>query len=136
MSRPKTKIYTAKSYLPAGKHPTILLYPFWEHPQSTPDDPDHGRFDDYIRHGEQVFEITDDPASAAVFLLPFDFSPDERSIAIATELTDTAKAYGKRLMIFINSDLDFDVPLDNVVVFRTSLYKSRQKPHEFAFPGW
>ena len=132
----KVIIYTEKSFLPEGKQPVILLYPFWEHPQSDVNDPDHGRFDDYLKNGKKLFDITDQPASADVFLMPFEFSFDEKTVIMTKELAAKAKQHGKKLMIFFNSDLDMEIPIENAIIFRTSFYKHLQKTYEYAFPGW
>ena len=48
-----------------------------------------------------------------------------------------AKKYNKRIITFFNDDYDKPSCLDsNVILYRTSLLKSKQKNNEYAMPAW
>ena len=130
------KLYTAKSYLPENKTHTIMLYPFWGNPEDDITNPDYGRFDSYVQAGKNIFEIVAEPSEAAAFLLPFEFSFDTESLIQVKHLDNLAKQYNKKIITFYNSDFDKALPIANAIIFRTSFYKSKKKPNEYAIPGW
>jgi len=48
-----------------------------------------------------------------------------------------AKKYNKKVIAFFNDDYDKPSCLDsNVILYRTSLFKSKQKNNEYAMPAW
>lgn len=135
---PKMVIYTEKKFLPPNTECIHLLYPFWGPATGEPyvDYPDYGRYNEYIKLETPFFEITDKPEDSDVFLLPCQFSFDEETFKIATELSQKAKLFNQKLLIFFNSDFDTPITIENALVFRTSLYKSLQKTNEYALPAW
>ena len=112
------------------------MYPFLGNPETNKEDPDYGRFDEYVREGKEIFSLTDDPASADFFVLPFEFSFSPDDLKLEQQLDDLAGKYNKRVLVFFNSDLTDSIPMRNAVIFRTSFYRSSRRPNEFAFPGW
>jgi hypothetical protein len=132
----KLKIFSNKNWLPADSNYVIMLYPFWGDIPLTKNDPDYGRFDDYIENGKDIFEVTDRIDHCDYVLLPFDFSFDNEKMKITKTVALEAKNNKKKLIVFFNSDETRDILIDNIIVFRTSFFKSKQRPNEFAFPGW
>ena len=52
----------------------------------------------------------------------------------AVALADQARSAGKRTLIWFTGDLPPIIPIPDAIVFRCSVYRSRQKPDEFAAP--
>lgn len=97
-------------------------------------------------------ELTDSIAECNFILLPFwevinewdderyeenNLDPGTRSVVRQSvdELIEIARKHNKKLLIFQFSDSDEEIPVENAVLFRTSLYQSRKKSSEFAFPS-
>jgi hypothetical protein len=132
----KLKLYAERSSLPSGRVHTILLFPFWGNPETDVASPDYGRFDEYMKTGDQLFTIVNTPVDSDAFVLPFEFSFDELLLKEAKRLDELAGKNGKKIIVFYNSDFDEEIPLKNAVVLRTSFYRSSRKKNEFALPGW
>jgi hypothetical protein len=132
----RLKIYSDKSWLPAGKKHVIMLYPFWGDIPLPADDPDFGRFDEYMQCGKEIFEMTNELSSCNIAILPFEYAFDEESKAFAEKANVAAKEKGKKLLVFYNSDDPSPINLDNSIILRTSFLSSARKQNEFAFPGW
>jgi len=133
----KLKIFTDRSYLPAGTRHVVLLFPFWGVIPELPGDKDEGRFDGYACQGAEFFEIVPELASADVALLPFEWRPGSSTHEdLAHELAAEARQQGKDVIIFFNNDSAEPIPIDNAIVFRTSFFRSAQQRNEFALPGW
>ena len=71
------RIYTDLLLIQKGMNPVIMLYPFFDVPAVSEDDPDKGRFDDYREKGKELFQLTSKDA-CDLFVLPFDFTFDLR----------------------------------------------------------
>jgi len=54
----------------------------------------------------------------------------------AIDLIAKVQNLGKKTIVFYWSDNDEDIRLDSVLLFRTSLYRSRRGKNEFAMPAW
>lgn len=137
------KIYSDKSYLPDNDRHTILLYPFWGEPAGIDDGVDSGRFDDYISSASEYMTLVPLLKDADVAVLPFEWKSRQqagkkydRYLRLASSLEQEALRYHKKLVVFFNNDSDEAIPLDNVVVFRTSFYRSTRRLNEHAVPGW
>ena len=115
-----------------------MLYPFWGKNPEDPGNSNSGRFDRYAELGQSFFRMTS-LAEADIAVLPApweDVLSDRKMRQQALQFTEQAKDSGKPTIVFFWSDSAEDVPLGNAVVFRTSLYRSRRKPNEFAMPAW
>jgi len=132
----KLKIFSDKSWLPANSNYVIMLYPFWGDIPLAQNDPDHGRFDEYVANGKEVFELVDTIHECDYTVLPFEYSFDKDKIALTEHIALELKQHRKKLLIFFNSDDTSDIAIENTIVFRTSFFKSLQRSNEFAFPGW
>ena len=133
----KLKIFTDKGFLLERDCHVVLLYPFWGLIPEPEDDKDAGRFDEYSRLGRDFFHLVSSIAEADAVLLPFEWESNSPTHAkVAFKLAEEAKSKGKKVMIFFNSDSDEDIPIENSIIFRTSFYRSKCKPNEFALPGW
>ncbi|MHA1381094.1 MAG: exostosin [Candidatus Helarchaeota archaeon] len=134
----KIKIYSDKCYLPAGKVHTAILFPFWGKNPEHPNDPLSGRFDKYTKIGNKFFQMVSiDEADYVVVPTPWAFAmEDDNAINLTKRLVEKTNAKNKKVIIFFWSDSDIDIPFDNCIVFRTSLYNSKRKKNEFAMPTW
>jgi hypothetical protein len=132
------KIFSDKSYLPPGKGHVTMLYPFWGKNPEDPRDPPSGRFDIYTKIGSRYFQMaTLRDADIAVFPCAWEhIVGNTDALRRAKEFIRNAARAGKQTVIFFFSDSDEEIPYKNTVIFRTSLYRSRRKPNEFAMPAW
>jgi hypothetical protein len=112
-----------------------MLYPFFGTQDLTSDDPDYGRFDEYMANASTLFELSS-KEEADLFVLPFDFSFDESLKDIIEGFLDEARQFRKKTLIFYNSDDDRPIILQDAIIFRTSFYLSQRSQNEYAFPGW
>lgn len=132
----KLKLYTEVGILPETNSHTYLLFPKLGNYLKTSSDPDSNRFDEFCSLANNYFDFVEDPNNSDYFLLPFGFSFNANYQQRMTAFLEKAKQYNKKTIIFYNSDDDTDIELDNVIIFRTSYYKSKQTKNTFALPGW
>lgn len=59
-----------------------------------------------------------------------------RAINLAEEFAALAASKGKPTITFLSQDSVDEVPLDNSIVFRTSLMGASRRPNEYALPYW
>lgn len=137
MTRP-FPVFSDRAYLPVGAPHTIMLYPFWGNVSEDPADPSSGRFDRYIAVGKRLFCLSAlDEAEVAVF--PTDWGhvvAEPAAASVAAEFVAATSEAGKPSMAFFFNDSDAPVTLAGATVLRTSLYRSRRRPGEFAQPAW
>lgn len=132
------KLYADKSWLPAGANHVVMLYPFWGQNPEDPHDVSHGRFDRYTDTGKHFFQMAP-LAEADLAVLPCSWETiidQPEAMRRAEQFIAQARQAGKRTVIFFWSDSDVAIDLDAVIVFRTSFYRSKRKPNEFAMPAW
>jgi hypothetical protein len=132
----RLKIFSDKKWLPQGTNHVIMLYPFWGDIPLADADPDKGRFDDYVKEGNEIFKMTETISECEVTVLPFEYSFESAKKQMAEKIANESRIHGKKLVVFFNSDSTEEIKLDNAIIFRTSFFRSKQKNNEFAFPGW
>jgi hypothetical protein len=135
----RLKIFSDKSFLPAGMEHVAMLYPFWGKNPEDPQDPSSGRYDRYVELGRDFFTMTPVLEEADLAVLPASWErvcQDPRARDLAGRFAEQVRRTGKRLVVFYWSDAYDVVPLENASVFRTSFHRSTRKPHEFAMPAW
>ena len=132
------KIFSDSSYVPPGRGHIVMLYPFWGKNPEDPRDPNSGRFDRYTRIGRSFFHMVPlEEADIAVFPGAWEHVVgNPEALALAERFIERAGAAGKPTVLFFWSDSDEKVPYPDTIVFRTSLYRSRREPTEFAMPAW
>jgi len=137
------KIYSDKAYLPDNERHISLLYPFWGKPAGIDDGVDSGRFDDYMSSASEFMVIVPSLMDADVAVLPFEWKTKQQTgknydkyFKLASSMETIASLHKKKLVVVFNNDSDEAIPLDNVVVFRTSFYQSTRRSNEYAIPGW
>jgi hypothetical protein len=133
-------IFSDQAYLPADAPHHMMLYPFWGMPPVDPREPNQSRFDRYIEQAPEYMRLTSlEAADIAVLPFPWEQSiKNPQSIDVATQFVQHAQQAGKPVVIFFWHDSAAPVSLanENTIIFRTSLYRSRQRPNVFAMPAW
>jgi hypothetical protein len=134
------KLYLGREVMPPDMPPVPMLYPFLgsDTRLEVQDSLQRGRFANYANVASSIFEETS-VGEADVGVLPFSWKHtlhDHELRRKAIEYVDRLGNYGKRVIIFFDSDSDDLVPFSDAIVFRTSLYRSRRRPNEFALPAW
>jgi hypothetical protein len=148
-------IYSDKAFLPEDVPHAPLLYPFWGF-QSPYGDSTLGRrsYEHYLEKGTELFELTS-LSEARFAVLPFhwehvvdyvmrrtakglsaDTATPELALKRAEEFAALAAGEVKPAVVFFSHDSVEEVPLDNSVVFRTSLSGSSRHRNEYAMPFW
>lgn len=107
-----------------------------------------------IKHGHQFYEWVDDPALADFFVFPANYevgheltdhyldyykgNPADRLLALQyeQEIKQLADRFNKKILVFFLSDAADPVNIENAIVFRTSLLKSKRPLHEYAMPAF
>ena len=131
-------LYSDRTFLLPGKPHVPMLSPFWGKAPETPNDPFKGWIDRYSERGARFFQMTG-LLDADLAILPVAWShvsETSEGRMQANRFAATARSAGKQTVVFFNSDSTEDVSLEDSLVFRTSLYRSRRKPTEFALPAW
>ncbi|MBI4507063.1 MAG: exostosin family protein [Chloroflexi bacterium] len=132
------RIYADRRFVKPGQRHVVMLYPFWGKLPEDPRNPASGRFDRYVAQGRSLFAL-ETLRDADVALLPApweDVRGDADARLLAHELAAEARAAGKPVVAFFWSDSTEPLPLDDALVFRTSLHASRRRPADFAMPAW
>lgn len=132
------KVFSDKRFLPRGEEHVVMLYPFWGKPQEHEGDPWSGRFDRYVATGGSAFKMASlEDADVAVLPAPWErIETDPSSVQLAEEFAEFVSQANKPTAVFYWSDSDRKVPIENPIVFRTSLFRSRRTANEFAMPAW
>ncbi|MDD5434034.1 MAG: glycosyltransferase, partial [Nitrospira sp.] len=131
-STQEIKIFADKQYKTPGKPVLPLLMPLWGKGYESPEDPDCERFDHYLERGANLFRLTS-LQEADIAILPNEWSPDDQNVL---RLSQEASRHNKKVVVFYNNDSDRDIDIPDSIIFRTSFYRSRRKPNEFAVPAW
>jgi Exostosin family len=137
------KIFSDRAFLPEGVPHVPMLYPFWGISEAGESEENRDRLDRYRDVGASIFKLTE-LEEAEIAVLPFDwefttwtqasFYPASHRLAMA--FVARAREAGVPVVVFYESDVLGEVPVEGALVFGTSLYRSRRKPREFALPGW
>src|SRR5438067_2777904 len=126
-------LHSDPAYLAPGVPHVTILIPFWGPTPEDPKAPTFGRFDEYASRGQQFFRIAP-LADCNVAIFPQGWERvvgDEAAEGRAAAFVAQANEAGKPSVVFFSSDSTEPVPIA-ATVFRTSLYRSRRRPHEFA----
>lgn len=130
------RLFTRTELLPEGKKPCFLLWPLLGITEDATNDPDYGRFENYLREGKSLFTLVDAAEEADAVVLPFEYTPEEKFRPAMLILAEEAKAAGKPLLVFYNSDFTHAIDLPNAIVFRTTGFRNQRMTNEHGFPGW
>jgi hypothetical protein len=131
------RLYTDTRLIPPGAVPAQLLFPFVDPGIA------HNGYARLAEEGRSWIELVE-PDRAEVALLPFDgryliepkLGLQAAAVEAGRELAARATAAGLRTLVLVNSDSDAPVPLEGVIVLRTSLSRRTRQPFEFALPAW
>lgn len=132
------KIYSDRKYLIGDTPHVVMLYPFWGKNPEDSTEPTAGKFDKYAQSGNSIFQLSPiEDADLAVLPFSFEHIYSKKDLMdLALQFSKMACEENKKIAIFYWSDWDYTVPIDNAVIFRTSLYRSIRKPYEFSMPAW
>src|ERR1700756_3142875 len=106
------KIYSSREWLTEGSKILLVLTPYWGPNKEDPSDPDLGRFDPYLQKGKDIFEMTNELMNADLAIYPQEYA-GHASLEHLKKISSIAKASGKKLLVFYNSDDDSLIPIDN-----------------------
>tara|TARA_B100001248_G_scaffold139327_1_gene104601 strand:+ start:29712 stop:30806 length:1095 start_codon:yes stop_codon:yes gene_type:complete len=129
----KLKIYTDKRYYTPEKVFNWILQP-WEKEFGVSHPTEDSELARYTRNGQEYFERTS-LEDCDIAVSPCQWIEDHTNEDIF-ELAQAAKACGKKVLVFYFSDSEDKVPIDNAIVFRTSLSRSTRTANEFAMPAF
>lgn len=124
------RLYSDKSFVLKEIGHIPLLYPLWGNCDT--EVIDKGRYDDWTGSGRKYISLVPIEECDAV-VLPSEWRTGYKD---SFNLASMAKRHGKKIIIFFNNDSDEYIPIENAVIFQTSLYASRRRPNEFALPAW
>lgn len=131
------RVYTDFNLLGQGEQPCVLLLPFGRDLTPHVDaDVDANRFSDYCKAGVSCFEIVNCIEDAQLCVLPMEYSHEHAASESVLNFVAEAKRNGNPCLVFYNNDDDSDIRLQDVIVFRTSFYRSSKRNYEYAYPAW
>jgi hypothetical protein len=134
----RLRVYTERSLVPPGAPHAPMLVPYWGLNPEEPRDLTSGRWDRYALEGKEAFELVERLEDADVAVYPRSWAAvhqDDAAIAEARSFTERVSAAGSRTLVFFPGDTGEPVPLEHVLVFRTSLFASR-RVDEQALPAF
>jgi hypothetical protein len=115
-----------------------MLIPFWGNPIESNEWIPRRRFKQYLEIGRDYFELVSDAKSADFLVLPADWKYylrlNEQKKAL--DFANLAGREGKKVLVFYAADDDKIVPLENSLIFRTSLNRSKRLSNEYSLPGF
>jgi hypothetical protein len=133
MNSPTLRMHSDRLYLAPNTPHTIMLYPFWgANPIELEANPQ--AYDAYTEQGTEFLELVSLP-EAEVIVAPAAWEKNDAAKESIRRLAAIAQP-DKPLIVFFWHDSDEPLHLPNALIFRTSLYKSTQKPYEYAMPAW
>jgi hypothetical protein len=124
-------LYTARSYEERAEH-VHLLWPAWG--------PSHWLdryrplYGEFICEGHKLFTLTESPVQADYFLPPSGWQ--KGGSAQAVRMAELARRHGKQLLVFFCSDSFEDVPIEDAIVYRTSMNRTTRRHNEYSWPIW
>lgn len=124
-------LYTSRAHEEAAEY-VHLLWPFWG--ASHWCDRYAPLYREFLQQGRSLFTLTESPDEADWFLPPSGWQQGGSPQAL--RMDDLARRHGKPLLVFFCSDSSEEVPLDNAIVYRTSMNRSTKRSHEQAWPIW
>lgn len=123
--------------MPDGVPHLPILYPFWGVPRSVRDVSILKGFEELKERGRDFLELKA-VSDCDVAVLPFDWQfalEDAAKLSIAQRAAEEAYRAGRRLAVFFFHDSEAEVPIENTIVFRTSMQRG-MRSNEFAHPAW
>lgn len=133
-------VYCSRAALPKHVPYIEMLWPYWGIPQDETERAYWTGLKDYCSQPFHCFHLEERRIdNADIVLLPFDWREtlaNERLTKLATRLAAEAGARGKMILVFFEDDSVEQVPIENAIVCRTSLNKSKQNQHELPLPAW
>ena len=134
IKQPIIRIYIDKAFLPEDATPIPMVLGFWNLSYQNNGDPRFVDFQDLKENCKKYFESTDiETCDVAVYPCYWQQGSENR---LAHALARKAKQHGKRMLLFNGGDYEGPIEIENTIVLRTSLKKSRRTPLEYVIPSW
>jgi hypothetical protein len=132
------KLYADRQFVAARARHVVMLYPFWGEIADATSELRGHRFQHYVETGSSLFTMTElADADLAILPMPWeDVLHDDRAQRLAASFIQQARAAAKPVAVFFTHDSAAPVELEDAFILRTSLYRSRKRPSEFAIPSW
>lgn len=126
------RLYTSKEWLEAAEY-VHLLWPHWGASHWEPRY--EALYADFMSNGRGLFSLTEDPSEADYFLPPCGWQ--HKGSPQALRMAEFAARYGKPLLLFFHHDSNEMIPVDDSAwILRTSMYLSKRRANEEAWPAW
>lgn len=125
------RLFTSRQWMEPAEY-VHLLWPEWG--ASHWHDRYRDLFTDFLADGRGLFTLIDDPASADFFLPPCGWQDGGSPQAL--RMADLAARYRRPMLVFYNSDFEEMIPIDDALIFRTSITAANARPNELAWPAW
>jgi hypothetical protein len=138
MATQKLKICSDKAYMPVNGDHCAMLIPYWGKNREDPRDPTSGRFDVLARRGHDFYKMTS-IEECNIAVLPVNWEMLGRykdGYNKARDMINLAARNEKKTAVFYIHDSTAKLPLQNIIVFRTSLCRSTRGKNEYALPAW
>jgi len=127
------RLYSDKKYSRSGLHHHPLLFPFWGIPEHLKNDE---RFINFTRIGPSYFELSSlEDADYALFPTYYQWICDDPvGLRDLDSFLKETERYSLKTIIFFTSDSSMPLQVDNAVIFRNSLLRSKQNKNEYSIP--
>lgn len=121
--------------MPQGIHHVDLLEPFWGNLKPFAVAQGMDRNEIYKKTAFSLFAIIEEIENSDFLLLPADYKFYKNHHHILAEINRLSKKHKKQVVIFSHSDRHQSINLPNTITFRTSAYRSLNKPGvDYAMP--
>jgi len=131
----KLKVFTFDNYFKFCSELSILIGKLDKLPEEQPhniNQNNESRYTNLFKNIHSYIEYVSDIKKCDIVCLPFKYNPQNSQI---NKINNFVKQYNKKLFIFYNDDDDTLFNLDdNMILFRTSFYKSKKLSNEYALP--
>jgi hypothetical protein len=84
----------------------------------------------------ELVEFVDNPEKSDVVMIPHSYFHVNKKGDYINEAVTFSERYGKKLLLFTNSDFTTPINITNSIVLRTSSYKSDLLTNEIVIPAW
>lgn len=134
----KLKLHTDLNLIKVG-NPVELLIPFigLYDKEGEPGSITYGRFNEYLKIGKSLFELTA-IEDCDICLLPIFYDVLENQREFEKKIAPFIKkveAHNKKVLIFVGHDvLNIRIPIKNAIIFNSAINKSKRPENVFPWP--
>ena len=135
------KIFSDLCYAPSEAFLVPMLSPFLERSDLLESDASiniqYGRFSQYEKIAHSLFQLVNiDAADIVLFPSAWEISRNLQGRQLLEELANKANSLKKPLVVFVGGDLPVKLPIQNVFIFHTSLYRFERSSKSFGMPAF